>query len=562
MAILEERITRILELRMLGKGEEAIATELNLTKELIAEYEETTNAAITQQLQRYGNNIEKIANNLHISPIILQMGIKYYQIPIPESNIVGYTTQTNRKSKEVRYQEIKECVARGITDPKAIGKEIGLRENTVKNYGNSRGIFFAQQSTRRTKTVSIEKIKEAIAAGEKSVEDIAKKVGLSTYAVRSYASKEKIILPKKRRGRKTREEISKGYTYNEETLMKIRETLTTNPSSIEEICNKVELTPLTLLRYITNFNLALPKDIKPWRYDPELDALIDEGSSLSEIGDLLGKTREWARLYINASGQYQIWKAKRLEKPTKQKQKWEEYRTRKQILSVLKEQTIKRAEEESWALGKAVQYILSYKIINRNINKNIKLYTLEDVLPIFKQYEQAINTGRKVSLEELKNGLRMQPVSVGRILSRVGLEPLYIQREHKITTSEQKAMIQRAYSLPLTASDIAYFIGVRDNIVRMTYNNAGARERGKPLLFGSFKNSKVVTYRLASQVYEAQDLGFKSKEISQLLDIDKSLLEKIISNKKEYEPKIIGALRIIYADKNFKYPFRIQSHKK
>jgi hypothetical protein len=65
--------------------------------------------------------------------------------------------------------------------------------------------------------------------------------------------------------------------------------------------------------------------------------------------------------------------------------------------------------------------------------------------------------------------------------------------------------------------------------------------------FGLERSNGVLTYRLANQIYEAQDLGFKEDEIEELLDISKEVRDyallhrELIQTKRD---KIVSALKL------------------
>ncbi|MEK6940231.1 MAG: hypothetical protein AABX31_05895, partial [Nanoarchaeota archaeon] len=73
--------------------------------------------------------------------------------------------------------------------------------------------------------------------------------------------------------------------------------------------------------------------------------------------------------------------------------------------------------------------------------------------------------------------------------------------------------------------------------------------------FGFGKGTSL-TYRLASQIYEAADLGFNSTEVTELLDTTPRVVEYALTERKTLESKIINALQVLYPEENIYKPYR------
>ena len=61
-------------------------------------------------------------------------------------------------------------------------------------------------------------------------------------------------------------------------------------------------------------------------------------------------------------------------------------------------------------------------------------------------------------------------------------------------------------------------------------------------------------YKLASQIYEAQDLGFTLQEIAELTDKTKETIKKYMNKRQQIEPEIIEGLETIF-DRKFEKPY-------
>jgi len=314
------------------------------------------------------------------------------------------------------------------------------------------------------------------------------------------------------------------------------------PASIRLICLALNIGPITLFDRMKMLNLTFPKDIIPYRCNPEIDECIDQGLTLEQMSESHGKSKEYYRQYINATGQYDQFRKNRhdaIHLPLRKK------RAIKNLINILHKHVIKRRIEINWAMGKALEY--------RHHN-NSRSINLDILFSIFDKYDKAIKEGKKLSLNELGEGSHIYPANVGRILKNAGLQPMYGTLERKATSKKEKIMIKRSFRLPLNSIDISYFIGTKKHNVHDKFRMMGGRKNQQSKFL-----SKRITYRLASQVYEAQDIHMDNEDICDLLEINEELLAYITLKRDSYEPRIIKALRVIYADKNLNKPYKLTS---
>lgn len=281
---------------------------------------------------------------------------------------------------------------------------------------------------------------------------------------------------------------------------------------------------------------------------------IEQASTLAELGKSIGVTREAARLYLHQTGLHETWKEKRnqqkqerdLERRTAQQKLETEQETKAQFLYLLKEHLHQKAEQEGWVTQKAVGSFYT---------KDRRTYKLEDIYAVFQKYEQAQKEGKKLSLEKLAEGTPFVFPRVGRILREVGVEPMHGARDRTITPQWKVSAINRAYkSIPMTAFDIAYFLDLPYHVVNQRFFAKGKRSN-LPLFAKSFGDEKL-TYRLASQIYEAADLGFNKTEVTELLETASKVVAYALTERKTVESKIINALQVLYPEEEIKKPYR------
>ena len=117
---------------------------------------------------------------------------------------------------------------------------------------------------------------------------------------------------------------------------------------------------------------------------------------------------------------------------------------------------------------------------------------------------------------------------------------------------EKKEAIDEVYSLGMGTGDVAYLLDLTPSVVKLHLRKQGIGI-SKPHVLRVAKN---LNYRDASQIYEAQDLGFSRSEISQLLDRKENVIDFAIANRYTIGSKIIEALRISYGDEIYDRPYK------
>jgi predicted transcriptional regulator len=609
MGILEDRLVRIVELRKNGMDNEAVAREIGLDISTLEMYESSTRKAIEGVITNGVYGLEKIAAKVGLAPVILNMVADVYGISIPERDEKRKRRRSNVESIEL----IRKAVEEGVDSISKISGITGLSGVTVINYAQSAGIelpkvsdigFRRSMRGRIVKENRIEEIKQAIANGAGSVENIAEIVGLAPGTVRQYSSLNGIKLPKVRvRGREgtielIREIVDEGaesvediaravnrkpstvynYLTGEEIgplilrseyrkvservvqrrLKAIKGAIDNGENSLEELCKVSGLKRSGgVLKYCNRFGIELPEDLIPYRQRPEIDNLIDEGMTLTEIGDEVGVSRERVRQYIAESGQYKSWRVKREEVVhglKREENKFKKLQSR--FISYIRGRMKDLAREESWAIEKAVEHLTS----GRNPLKN--RHSFSDLVQLFERREAALSSGEVISLSELGKGLFLgTPESVAsrvsHIFHKVNVKPMNGNYERKIRIGEKVAAVQRGYGAEFTSPDIAYFLDLPKHIPMSRYSEFRGRniERNIIKRFGQSGTKGHLTYRLASQIYEAEDSSFNVEESCELFDVNSELVDYALKHRGEIGPKIVRGLRLLYADNDVKTPY-------
>ncbi len=301
--------------------------------------------------------------------------------------------------------------------------------------------------------------------------------------------------------------------------------------SLEILYTRSGLGKKTFRKLLDQERIILPDDIIPWRTRPKIDALIQEGVSYPKIAKSVDLKRERVRDYIRESGQQQIYKSKREEQRYKQERLDE---ARGAVLEVLKKHVLKQAEDKKFPYEKAVRWYLSHNTS----------YSLDDVITVLQRYESAQKQREKISLAKLGKGL-FATSTVGALIKKLGLEPMYGKLKRNALTRETKDAIERVARVNFCANDVAYFLNVKDYVVRRRWKKLG-RKKGA---------ASKVSYALASQIYEAHDLGFTVSESAELLDTSPAFVTYTQDQRDTIERKIMSALKLMHPTREIRKPY-------
>lgn len=305
------------------------------------------------------------------------------------------------------------------------------------------------------------------------------------------------------------------------------------------------------------YDYARAKDNRMSRMMDTIDSLVEKGLSLKEIGFEAGLSETRVRQYVTGTGQYSYWIDRRREFLRSQThQRKLEVLQRKdylaQLISLLKARFEQFPAKESWPYKKALEYCRYSMSLPRLSNR--RNYSFRRLVDMFKAYQDAKIGTRNVTLTKLGSILGSDGNhGVIKILKSLGLsEPWH----HSVRIPEEvKKNIKYAAYTKLSPNDIAYLLGCSIDLV--VNNSPRQRRRKVPILIGSgYDQDNKLTYRIASQIYEAQDLAFNEKEIAELLDIDDGKVIFAQNNRDAVGSEIIKALKILHPDKKVEGPYK------
>jgi hypothetical protein len=338
-------------------------------------------------------------------------------------------------------------------------------------------------------------------------------------------------------------------------INQIRNVLKEGITSIEEFEAKTGLGILTARGYAIKGKIKLPfsrmeildyvAKTKPVKRFPERDELIRKHLSVDKMSSILNLPKETLHQYIIKSGQHKSWSKER-EKISGSINR-EKRETLGELVSIINKGIEKNLkEDEKWAYEKAMQY--------RSLKK--VQYSFRRLFGIFKKYDQAKGQGKKLTLSELGEDFGINEGNLSSLLKKAEVAPHNGTRTRITIPKHIKEAIDRSIEMYMNGEDKAYLLRVPNYVVNKQLSsnpNKHLMPKANNFIF-TFKKTNL-TRRLASQIYEAQDLDFSKSETMELLDIPEEVYNYAINNRKSIGGEIINALKIFYPEKNITKPY-------
>ena len=108
--------------------------------------------------------------------------------------------------------------------------------------------------------------------------------------------------------------------------------------------------------------------------------------------------------------------------------------------------------------------------------------------------------------------------------------------------------------MPISNPDISYFLKMKPHGADSYYKSIKL-DSSRPKVKRFFAIAKKLTYKLVSQIYEAEALGFSKEETIKLLDVNERLYNYALENKQSIEIVIINSLKVLYPEQEIQHPF-------
>jgi hypothetical protein len=287
----------------------------------------------------------------------------------------------------------------------------------------------------------------------------------------------------------------------------------------------------------------------------ERNKRILRGLSLREIARPESLTRECIRQYINECGLHGYWKKSRSwyeHKKAMPKRKTDENRTSLLAIVGARKNALFVSFNGTWAERKAIEYSLKFRP-----NQRYGI-TYDKLVKLFSVYDAARQRGEKKPFKEIGGDVGMPTSGIQRIFKRSNMPALcWTVSGRKRFSDEQKAILTRALaSSPLTMNDAAFFTGTSESFIQgCLIGRSGKQRTIKTFGKGFSVGVRFLTYRLASQIYEAQDLGFKPDEVAELFDRPIKLVEYALKRRSTLQREIMRVLEKTYPKQNITKPY-------
>lgn len=511
---LEWLLQKVNELRDGGVDDQEISVQLGISK--IRATQE--NDFLLKQI--YGHKLD------------LMSYLEKKRIPLV-ANAVRRGAETLREVAEITeipYQTLYVYSRKGLLEPFKIEK---LKRGRPSK--NQRGLNYSSA------------VWEAVAAGAETSEEVAVITGASWPTVVKYREKFSFNFPRRR---------FSNSPYSQNAIDMYRQ-----GSSLEEIASSLGTSPQAVQRFL-HFKgiLGKPHKVQYSRTkvgQKKLIRLAKKGLTLETMGSIIGVTRERVRQKIS-----ETWIYDKSGKEISLYDKWRECRffarnegfreeQKEEIISkIIGGLLVSKYDEASWPQKKAIEFFSKRPTSELDFGAVTKL---------FWRYEEARKNEEALSYKQLGEGTTFHIVTVGTILRETGLPSFIRNLDRKSTPKEKKDALRRAINVEMSSTDIAYFLDIPSHVASQNMRKYGRRPRGSFSLFSVSHLQEGVhnrlTYSLASQFYEAKDLGFSSKEIANLFDSDYRIVKHALENRREISGAIVHGLRTIFPGRKIRRPY-------
>ncbi|MEK6889035.1 MAG: hypothetical protein AABW80_02910, partial [Nanoarchaeota archaeon] len=282
----------------------------------------------------------------------------------------------------------------------------------------------------------------------------------------------------------------------------------------------------------------------------DLTRYVVRGLTLQGIGDKSGTEREYSRQKIVALGLHKIWEERRERKPLVSKLLQEQ---RTSLVNVLQSDIQERLSRMSWAEKMAYEYNL-----NSRLGLSNRAIPHERLLKFFSDYDEARKKGEKPTLEHMANeaGFSRGQSESTRILSRMNLSSFSdYDKRGRLSADKISALRKTAKLRYLTIADISHFSGLPYITLDRHLKNRPLAKLIKHFAGEGREGVKRLTYKRASQIYEAQDCRFSQEETAELCDTSEEVVNYALEKRELLAPKIIRAIQTIHPDVKVTAPY-------
>jgi len=322
-----------------------------------------------------------------------------------------------------------------------------------------------------------------------------------------------------------------------EKVERIKTALAEGRRSIEYLCELIYAKPITLHKICKKHNITLPDDMEPYPHNSAIDELLQQGFPRRLIASKLNKRQQAVDHYILVSGQRKIHdEAIRKYDPVLRKRAVED------ILDTLQGTILKKVASATPIELQAIDATLKYHTFRSPASKG-------NYFTLFKNFFTALEKREKINVNRLRKGTEVNYDLAAKLIKKVNPE-LNVKKEK--LSYEQEEQITRAYSTHFSTIDVAHFLGLTEGRIRCLYNKIKQKKEDTTALR---LDGKIVTYRKASEIYHAQDLGFTVEETAKLLGTQQLHVEETLDCREILQPHLVQGLQTIFLDESITKPY-------
>lgn len=503
---------------------------MNIAPTLVESYESTIRDALSR-ISQTNETYASAAEKLHISQLALEILADHYNNTPPPNEIRGMF------STRVKH----------VLDRMEISTLDQLTKLTSEDLNSQRNIGATSLEEVRTKLGEL----GLALAGESVYTDSQPKRQINTPSKIN-----ELVIPKSL--------MKRLYNCGIKTLENLTERTAEDLLGLHGIgTGKLE----NIERALASYNLRLkssevsaPID-KRNKYSVEyLIELAESGGTLGEIGGEIGRTRERVRQLMGKKVEYNGKKTSLEEiKREAKKKKIEDESARKiAIAEALSIHIQRKYAEAPLEERRAFDYLSGHGHSPQQVYQNFEKYS-----KVLKNYQEAIDAGEKISLEELttRSGLdRNKVMTVHRILQTLGLPNPSGKTAQELPEWKKQALKRiKEKGTNISNAAIAAFLGMKDSHVHLYLGNSNGRE-GYLAQKGDFRQR--LSYKNAPDVYEALDARHSIQEVSTLTGVHPDNIIDATIHRVEISKELRALLSTIFPHRKSKKPYLTQEERK
>jgi len=326
-----------------------------------------------------------------------------------------------------------------------------------------------------------------------------------------------------------------------------------NVETLEDFCFHLNFkSPSGLFAFCRDKGLNYPTHLDPWDYNLEIGNGVRAGLSMSEIAKETGVSKQAVHQYLSSS--LLIMEYKRIQDKKKGDSISGLRKSRGSLVTLLNLRKRELELEEFAQENDVDKTSFAYRKLSeiRRGHPKVKAYSLNQLYNVFFKYWEGLDGESKPSYQEMADfaGLKYHS-DVQKILGFVGLKTFNKKYCNRLSVTQKEA-IRRGLKLQISYEDIAYIVGCNSkNFFSLKNPDIVNRRISFYAYTFSDGSGEKLSYRVASQIYEAKDADFSDDDTLELIDgCSQRKIDYAVENRGEIEGFIINCLRHMFPLRN------------